>query len=251
MPSIKIMVVTHKDSPMPKDSDLYVPTIVGRNKKKLNYKVFYRDDSGDNISEKNENYCELTAMYWAWKNLDADYIGVVHYRRFFMSRDNKNNIAPKEELLSLFNEVDVLLPKKRNYFIENMWSHYKHNHNIQDLIKTKGIIERKYPEFLASFEKVEKQKSSHRFNMFVMRKEMFHEYAEWLFDILFALEEEIDTSEYDPYQKRVFGFISERLLDVWVEQQKVNYREIPYKFTERQNWLKKGSKFVKNKIVNE
>ena len=84
--NIKILVVTHKKYWMPK-IEMYLPIQVGLiNKNDLGY---LKDNTGDNISYKNPNYCELTAMYWAWKNIDVDYIGICHYRRYFT---NKNKL---------------------------------------------------------------------------------------------------------------------------------------------------------------
>jgi hypothetical protein len=249
--NVKIMVVTHKMSEMPDDSSLYYPTIVGKQKDSLEFKAFFRDDTGDNISEKNENYCELTALYWAWKNLDSQYIGLVHYRRLFMDPDNTKTILSREKLTSLLSQADIILPKKRNYFIENTWSHFEHNHNIKDLLEVKNIILNKHPRYVNAFNDVMKQKKSHRFNMFIMKKEKMDEYLEWLFEILFELEERIDISQYDNYQKRIYGFISERLLDVWIEANEYDYAEVPVKFTEKQNWLKKGGKFIANKYLSK
>ncbi|TXT69406.1 DUF4422 domain-containing protein [Enterococcus gallinarum] len=242
------MVVTHKMSDMPKEQDLYVPTLVGENKNSLVYDVCFRDDVGENIARKNRNYCELTALYWAWKNLDADIIGLVHYRRAFLSKYNKNLFPTKNELEDILDKVDAILPKKRNYYIENTWSHYKHNHYEKDLMEVKNIIQNKYPNYIGIFDKVMKEKKSHRFNMLIMKKELLDNYCSWLFDILFELEKKIDISDYDDYQARVFGFISERLLDVWIDQNEILYDELPYKFLEKQNWIKKGSKFVVNKF---
>ena len=84
---IKIIVAAHKKYWMP-DDDMYLPLHVGaegktdENGQPLDL-GYTKDNTGDNISSKNANYCELTGMYWAWKNLDADYIGLAHYRRHF------------------------------------------------------------------------------------------------------------------------------------------------------------------------
>lgn len=89
---IKIIIATHKKYWLPKDS-IYLPLQVGaEGKKDLGY---VKDNIGDNISAKNANFCELTGLYWAWKNLDADYVGLVHYRRYF-TRKEVHNIEKKK-----------------------------------------------------------------------------------------------------------------------------------------------------------
>lgn len=83
---IKVIVATHKQYRMPSDN-CYMPLHVGKQGKvDLGY---LGDDSGDSISEKNGHYCELTGLYWAWKNLKSDYIGLVHYRRYLANRWRK------------------------------------------------------------------------------------------------------------------------------------------------------------------
>lgn len=248
--NIKIMVVTHKEAPMPSDRGLYIPTLVGPNKNNLRFETYFRDDSGkDNITEKNPNFCELTALYWAWKNLNADYIGLVHYRRLLMNPNDTSSEINQEQLDQIVDRgVEVILPKKRNYYIETTWSHYQHNHNINDLIEVKNILKEQCPDYLSSFDKVMGKRKSHRFNMLIMKKNRFDAYAKWLFDILFELEKRVDISNYDQYQSRIFGFISERLLDVWLGANDVVYEEVPFRFTEKQNWIKKGSNFLLKKI---
>ncbi|MGT0131144.1 DUF4422 domain-containing protein, partial [Streptococcus pneumoniae] len=84
MKNIKILVATHKKYKIPSDTSLYLPIHVGcEGKKKIG---FQGDNSGENISNLNPYYCELTGLFWAWKNLDYDYLGLVHYRRYFTSR---------------------------------------------------------------------------------------------------------------------------------------------------------------------
>lgn len=248
--NIKIMVVTHKEAPMPTDRDLYVPTLVGPHKDSLKFDTYFRDDSGDNIAEKNPNFCELTALYWAWKNLEADYVGLVHYRRLLMSPTDSSMEISQEQLDKMIsNGVEVILPKKRNYYIETTYSHYEHNHNINDLLEVKKILEEKYPKYVSAFDNVMNKRKSHRFNMLIMKKNHFDAYSKWLFVILFELEKRVDISDYDSYQARIFGFISERLLDVWIEANNVAYEEVPFKFMEKQNWVEKGTKFILKKFA--
>ena len=87
--------------------------------------------------------------------------------------------------------------------------------------------------------------SGHRFNMFIMKRDKFDAYCEWLFDILFELEKRLDISNYNTNDARVFGFVSERLLDVWINTNNISYTNQPYIFMEKQNWFIKGINFVK------
>ena len=112
---IKILVATHKKYQMPSDK-MYLPLHVGAEKKdSIGYKT---DDSGKNISLKNPYFCELTGLYWAWKNLKAKYIGLAHYRRHFACKKiNKkylfNSVLSIKEADKIFNDVDIIVPKKR------------------------------------------------------------------------------------------------------------------------------------------
>ena len=86
--------------------------------------------------------------------------------------------------------------------------------------------------------------------MFVMKKDLFDAYCAWLFSILFELEQQLDISAYSDYDKRVFGFVSERLLDVWIETNGIKFMDMPYVFMENQNWIIKGWNFVRRKLFS-
>lgn len=242
---------------MPEDK-VYLPVLVGngpaREKLKTECPDYGNDDEGENISSKNKNYCELTALYWAWKNLDADALGLVHYRRHFTARkkgDKWDSILTGRELNHLLKKTGIILPKKRNYYIETNYSQYAHAHHAVDLDTARDIISEKYPEYIKAFDQSMKQRTGHRFNMFIMKKKYLDEYCEWLFDILFELEKRLDISDYNENDSRVFGFVSERLLDVWIGTKGYDYLELPYMFMENQNWLIKGSKFLKRKFIRK
>jgi len=246
---IKIIVATHKQYSMPSDP-MYIPLHVGaEGKPDLGY---LKDNTGDNISTKNKNYCELTGLYYMWKNMDADYKGLVHYRRHFVSLTAKGSksdrIISSGELEEILKTTDIIVPKKRHYYIETNYSQYAHAHHAEDLDETRKIIEEKYPDFIPSYDEVMKRTYGHRFNMFIMKSEVLNEYLTWMFDILFELEKRLDISNYSANDSRIFGFVSERLLDVWLNKTGYQYREIPYVFMEKQNWLVKGSNFVLRKI---
>ena len=249
--NIRILAITHKKYWLPAD-DIYMPLQVGN---KINQLGFRRDDSGDNIAAKNANFCELTGMYWAWKNLDCDYIGVCHYRRYFASKSCHYSVKRKKELIltrrdyeKLLTGFDVILPQKRHYYIETVYSQYAHAHNGKDLELAKEIMAEKYPDYMDAFNTVMSKRSLHLYNMFVMKKPLFDEYCSWLFDILFAMEERIDITSYSEYEARVFGFISERLFNVWLLKNNLNSVEVPVVFLENEHWGRKIYRFLRRKF---
>lgn len=256
MKNIKILVATHKKYQMPKDS-MYLPIHVGaEGKVNIGYQ---KDNIGENISLKNPYFCELTGLYWAWKNLDAEYIGLTHYRRHFTlntkipsnEEEKFKIILQQEELEKKLKKADIILPKKREYFIENLYSHYKHTMYIEPLDEARKIIEEKCPKYLKEFDKLKTRTSSHMFNMFIMKKEYFDRYSEWLFDILFELEKRVDVKQYEKFHARFFGRVSELLLDIWINTNDLKYEEIRVINMQKVNWLKKGSLFLMAKFTGK
>lgn len=253
---IRVYVATHKNYKMPQEK-MYIPLHVGREGK--NDLGYLGDNTGDNISIKNSNYCELTGLYWVYKNIDCEYIGLSHYRRYFtvkplvnrvLSKDDKFSLILKEEeALQLLKDADIVLPSKRNYYIETVESHYKNAHHIEDLNKVREIIKEYHSEYTESFNEVMGGKKLYLYNMFIMKKKDFDEYCKWLFDILFKLESQIDISNYDNYQSRIFGFLSERLFNVWIRKNNLRIKEIPVINMEGINWWNKGISFLKRKFI--
>ena len=250
--NLKILVATHKPCRLPK-GDVFLPIQVGA-ANHLHLPGMQRDDTGDSISFKNPHYCELTALYWGWKNLDVDYLGLCHYRRYFAVRTLRgskwNRIADRETLERAIGS-GIILPKKRRYFIETNYSQYAHAHHACDLDMTRCILAERWPTYLPAFDRVMRRTSGHRFNMFVMRRDILDVYCSWLFDVLFELEARLDIRDYNTNDARVFGFVSERLLDVWLETIGATYTELPVVFTEKQNWINKGGAFLKRKFMGQ
>lgn len=245
--NIKILVATHKQYWMPAD-DVYVPIHVGKEEKQdLGY---MGDNTGDHISLKNPNYCELTGLYWAWKNLDADYIGLVHYRRYFV-RNNipfykkgiYQDILMYNDFERILDNTDIIVPNKRQYYIESIYNQYIHAHDAKPMELLGAIIHEQCPQYDDAYYNLSKRKWAHMFNMFVMKRDKFNAYCEWLFSILFELERRLDYIE-----PRLFGFLSERMLDIWLETSQYTYREVPVAFMESQNWSHKIYRFIKRKI---
>lgn len=253
---MSVYIAFHKKYPLLTDDLIYQPLHVGKalSKSELG---FIGDNTGDNISKKNQNYSELTGLYWIWKNTNSEIVGLSHYRRFFFSKNpgfkmklkklgekligqgkkrfgvfytsdtaDTQYIIEGKEINCILHDYDAIIPlgRKMKY---SVWEQYKRRHKIQDLETTKLIINEKFPEYNNSFNEVMEKKELFPCNMFVMKRKHFDDYMEWLFAILFELEKRIDISDYDNYQKRIFGFISERLLDVWLTEQKLKYKSLP------------------------
>lgn len=230
MKNIKIIVSTHKEYNMPSD-DIYLPVFAGSALTDLNL-PYQRDDEGENISVKNKYYSELTALYWAYKNLKADYIGLCHYHRYLDLKGVK------------IEGHDVILPKKRHYYIETVYSQYTHAHGSAGLDIAREIISDYYHKYLDSFDECMKRKSLHIYNIFIMKYDIFIQYCDFLFNILFKIEDRL--GEVD----RLYGYISERLLDVFLIKNNIDYIETGIIETEHINWSKKICKFLKRKYIN-
>lgn len=250
---LEILVAAHRPYVLPA-SDIYKPIEVGACSRKDIGLGGYRDNTGLNISEKNPNYCELTAVYWAWKNLPSDvtHIGLVHYRRYFGKRRLFQRpvdcVLPLADFQKLLSSSNVLLPPKRNYFIETVRSQYVHAHHAKDLEVLEQVLRERFPNYLEAFDTVMNGRRTHIFNMFVMRRDFFNHYCEFLFSVLSEVERRLDISSYSKNDARVFGFLSERLLDVWLMTNQISYSETSLVFTEPTNWIKKGAGFLLRKF---
>lgn len=217
-----IYVVTHKNISL-KLPENYKIIGVGNNSI-INEDL--HDNTGDNISSKNKNYCELTALYWLWKNSNDDIVGLEHYRRMFLN-DNINEIGllSEDEILSIMSKYDIIVPTLFDNNTRTVYQHYVEDHKKRDIELVQNIISSKYPEYNSSFNQVMNSKYEYGFNMLITKKDILDEYSQWLFDILFDLENKVDISKYDEYQKRIYGFLSERLFNVWLKYKKYNVKE--------------------------
>lgn len=214
MKNITIFVVTHKNLQNKITNKNYA--YIGC-RKGLDFE--FTDNTLDNISEKNANFCELTAQYWIYKNCHSDYVGLVHYRRFFYKNPWSflfKNVMDTNWAIRKLSKYDVILPEPL-VLKKNIYDAYCKGHHKRDLDLTGEIIKNKYPEYYDSFLRLKKTNKYCCCNMIVTSKEVYDDYSEWLFNILFELEKKVDITEYDDYQKRVYGFLSERLLNVYFD----------------------------------
>ena len=259
MSDVRLLVAAHKAYRMPAD-EMYLPVFVGSaGKEDIG---FQRDDEGENISALNPYFCELTGIYWAWKNLDADYIGLAHYRRHFSSdprsKDVWAHVLTKKDIESDLGKIRVFVPKKRRYWIETLYSHYEHTHYIAQLDETRRIIGERCPEYLNSFDRTVERSWGYMFNMMILEKELLDRYCSWLFDILFELRDRLGEKGLSPYQSRYYGRISEIIFNAWLDEQvragairKTEIRELPFVHMEKVNWLKKGKAFLLAKFTGK
>lgn len=170
-----------------------------------------QDDEGDNISEKNREYCELTGLYWVWKNDKSDYIGLSHYRRKFSLTDREIQSIITEDV-----DIVVTVPVMN---LDTVRGQYIKDHCELDWqVMTKAINELS-PEYADALETVGNGEFYFAYNMFIAKKVVLNNYCEWLFKILKYCEEKIGHKE-DAYQNRYIGFLAERLLTVYIEKHK-------------------------------
>lgn len=234
---IKILVACHKKDVMATQYP-YEPIHVGKD---LHLDIdlgITTDNTGDNISNKNASYCELTAMYWAWKNLkDVDVIGLCHYRRYFDFHHQCQSLVPLTGFgTNEFNSLDLSVPdkiidevsngkivvaKELDYY-KSLAVDYCISHNSDDYRVMSHIVhatqEQKYIDAFESLMQGNTKMSN--FNMFLMTWKDYDDYCTWLFDILSKVEKVTDISKYTTFQKRIYGYMAERLFNVWLIAEK-------------------------------
>lgn len=212
--STSIFVMTHKAYDEPKDP-VYRSLQVGRGSDNADKSLPYLgDDTGDNISKLNWLYGELTGLYWLYKNYkESDNVGICHYRRFYVNDDGSlYNERDFERILSSYD----IITSDRNISSDSVYDGYALSHNIDDLIACGRAIDELSPGYRKAFDEVLAGNSCCYANLCVMPHGLFDEYCGWLFAVFDIASKDIDVSDYDNYHKRVYGFLSEILLNVWI-----------------------------------
>ena len=241
MKKTTIFICAHKEVPLPQHP-FFLPIQAGTalHEHIANYQP---DDEGDNISIKNPHFCELTCHYWAWKNLkNVDIVGLNHYRRYFdftrkwpqFSAD-KHYVSTEEflrqsytfpNLEKILEKYDIILPIARHWRVSNT-QQYGDYHIAKDWETLRQIIKERSPLFIPAFEKtMDYSNKSVGYNMFITHWKYFNAYSEWLFDILFEVERRVPPTE-DPIQSRIYGYMSERLINVFCNYHHLRIKSIP------------------------
>lgn len=243
--SVKIFVMTHKKFPEP-SNPMYIPLQVGREgKEDLGY---MGDHTGVNISDKNCYYSELTGQYWVAHNVtDADYFGLCHYRRYFLKEDGQ--LLDENFCEQVLKSYDVILAKPV-YHPKSYYEVYEEAHNIRDLQVTGEALKELYPENYSVFEEIIAGTKVYSGNMFVTSRELFREYTDWLFSIFDLVEKRINPDTYDSYHRRVYGFLSEQLLYVWVKSRGLRIFEAPVGLTQEKAETLELKKLLREKTAS-
>ena len=202
------------------------------------------NDEGVNIGNRANTFNELVTQYWAWKNFDLDYYGFCHYRRFIsfgekQESDIYGNVLFKNYSDKIFDMLgynrfeiedeirkhDIILVEEfdtKNAGSKNLYDQYANSDGLylKDMECAIKILKEKYPDYSTAADRYMDGHILYPCNMFIMKKDIFFEYSEWLFNILFELEKQIDTSKYSTMSLRMIGHVGERLLGIFVLHQK-------------------------------
>ena len=241
MSNIKIFICAHKEVQLPLHP-YFLPVQAGA---ALHEPIigYQPDNEGDNISDKNPHFCELTCHYWAWKNIkNVDIVGLNHYRRYFdftrkwpVFSADKHFIHTEDflkqayqfpDLETLLQKYDIILPIARHWRVSNT-QQYADYHIAKDWEMLRQIIKERHPKYIPAFEKtMDHSNKSVGYNMFITHWNHFDAYSKWLFDILFEVERRVPPIE-DSIQSRIYGYMSERLINVFCEHHKMRIKHIP------------------------
>lgn len=265
-PDIKIFVSHRIDQDSEViDNPLYIPVRCGAIYDKRKNIEMLGDNTGDNISDKRNEFCEATVLYWAWKNVKADYYGLCHYRRYLSFQEGPykvssygcvvekslsqtvidkyalNNPQLMKEVIKKYDvitcaPVDV---RKIGFGIKNLFDHcklVKNDFNVKDIDILLQTIKEKSPQYYSYAVNYYKKPMTRWYNCFVMRKNILDNLCSWAFDILFEVENKIDMTYYSQQKQRTLGFFFEHLYGIYIDYLKdktnVSIKELPLVFIE-------------------
>lgn len=218
MEKIKILVAQHKEAEV-FHNEVYTPIHVGKSLSKTDLGIL-GDNTGDNISHLNPYFCELTAQYWAWKNMhDVEYIGLCHYRRYFKTEFTKENVE------QLMDGADIVLTKSV-YFSENLYSYLSRDLVPEDIMAFFLYMKGRFRNNQVVMDFLIKRNHFNPCNIFVCKKSLFNDFCQWQFSILFDLFEILPKSPY-VREQRLMGYLAELLLPMYCIFKGLKIKEIP------------------------
>ena len=251
--NIKILIACHKPSELPRNN-LFLPVRVGAALASDDFGLQRDDDGKDNISKKNPGYCELTAIYWAWKNLKADYYGLFHYRRFYSFADKRFPVSDDGHMMirakalsqDIFAKYGLLDEDHMRDTIESndlivhesrpvrgiptpmaipgksVREHYEYHDGTivrnSDIKLMMDIVHRKYPDIYPYIDKYLDGNTFLGYNMFIMKREYFMRMCEFEFGVLSEVEKSISSSlsERSLNANRIYGYLAEILTSAYI-----------------------------------
>ncbi len=175
------------------------------------------DSEGDNISEKNRNYCELTATYWAWKNRSSAYKGLCHYRRIFDLSDNQ-----LQDIFAGNAGADVILPYPTFYYPGMKAEHLRYV-KPEDWEAMLQALKAADPEYYKAYAKIGEELYFYNYNMLIAKQEIFNDYSNFLFSVLEETEKRLTVKEAERAD-RFAGYLTENLTTIYFRANKDKYR---------------------------
>lgn len=232
---VVVYIAAHKEFLVPQIEN-YEPLWLGDSK--LNIYGFQEDKEEPSISYLNPLINECTGLYWMWKHSKSEYIGLVHYRRYFLNDDSNfsiENVLKPDNIKDILSDYDIILPE----LVQFPYSLYKHlrgsidNEAFEQGYKIiKELIENKHTDYKEAFDYVFKGNAMYPCNMFITSRNILNRYCEWLFSIIIDAANSINVDDYSAYSKRVIGFFAERLFTVWLVKQSLKIKQLPIFITE-------------------
>jgi len=212
-------VVSHKTLDDPRFNSRKIIYVNQKITKKMSDNCLISWDK-DNIDELNPFYCELTALYWIWKNDKSDVVSFEHYRRVFINRHNigfSYSFLNENDISDILKKYKMILPSIHVYR-KTVKNQLVYHHNKEDEEVLEKTLKTMYPDYSSDYDEVMNGHRCTLFNMFVMPKELMDSYCSFLFPLLnevYRIRKD-DIASRDTYQKRAIGFLSERIFNVWV-----------------------------------
>ena len=224
---IQILVCAHKKDPNIRNEYPYKAIQVGKALHPKEYFGYLCDNEGDNISEKNSSYSEWTALHWGWKNIhDTKYLGLCHYRRYFdidITDESIEKIMKNCDMIVIKQTYPMISKSERPLNLMIQTSKEDYYIFLDTLLEIHSSYKREILNYFYN------SRTSFPYSMFIARKELFDEFCEFIFPVLFSVEEKIKKHGYTR-QRRVMGYLGEYSLGLFIACKHLRYYSVPLKF---------------------